>query len=175
MKSLPKGSSIPQNGCYPTRKEEPMTRASIRWWKAGDQGISRPAVGRRPGSSTSSSPSRATAASPPPHPEEGLQTPVPGPAPGYTPDVKAVLLYVGGGLRICSFLPELVAALKREGRSRSGQKRRSSFCRSARPGFCAPTGGKNRGQQAAQEAIDRIRKRLPFTLLGIDCDNDSLT
>lgn len=31
----------------------------------------------------------------------------------------------------------------------------------------------NRSQQAVKEAMDRIRKRLPFPLLGIDSDNDS--
>ena len=31
----------------------------------------------------------------------------------------------------------------------------------------------NRSQQAVKEAVDRIRSRLPFPLLGIDSDNDS--
>ena len=31
----------------------------------------------------------------------------------------------------------------------------------------------NRSQQAVKEAVDRIRKYLPFPLLGIDSDNDS--
>jgi len=31
----------------------------------------------------------------------------------------------------------------------------------------------NRGQKAVGEAIDRVRMRLPFPLLGLDCDNGS--
>jgi len=31
----------------------------------------------------------------------------------------------------------------------------------------------NRGQKAVVEAIDRVRMRLPFPLLGLDCDNGS--
>ncbi len=32
---------------------------------------------------------------------------------------------------------------------------------------------KNKGQQATVEAIEELRRRLPFPLLGIDCDNGS--
>lgn len=40
-------------------------------------------------------------------------------------------------------------------------------------GWCEPLALPNRSQQAVREAIDRMRQRLPFPLLGIDSDNDS--
>ncbi len=170
----------------------------------------------------------------------------------YTPDVKAALLEVWeacGGIcskRLAPFLPELVAALKREGvlklrpetekllvrmsaatidrllrthrlkrpRTRCTTKpgtllkhkipvRTFADWDEARPGFlemdlvahCGEsTAGEylhtlntvdmttrwcelevlpNRSQESVEEAVGRIRQRLPFPLLGIDCDNDS--
>jgi len=40
-------------------------------------------------------------------------------------------------------------------------------------GWCEPEAIPNRSQKAVEEAIDRMRKRMPFPLLGIDSDNDS--
>jgi hypothetical protein len=40
-------------------------------------------------------------------------------------------------------------------------------------GWCEPEVLANRSQQSVKEAVDRVRQRLPFPLLGIDSDNDS--
>lgn len=40
-------------------------------------------------------------------------------------------------------------------------------------GWCEPEALPNRSQHAVKEALDRMRKRMPFPLLGIDSDNDS--
>ncbi len=40
-------------------------------------------------------------------------------------------------------------------------------------GWCEPEALPNRSQQAVKEALDRMRRRMPFPLLGIDSDNDT--
>ncbi len=40
-------------------------------------------------------------------------------------------------------------------------------------GWCEPEALPNRSQHAVKEALDRMRKRMPFPLRGIDSDNDS--
>lgn len=40
-------------------------------------------------------------------------------------------------------------------------------------GWCEPEALPNRSQHAVEAALDRMRKRMPFPLLGVDSDNDS--
>lgn len=40
-------------------------------------------------------------------------------------------------------------------------------------GWCEPEALPNRSQHAVKEALDRMQKRMPFPLLGMDSDNDS--
>ena len=43
----------------------------------------------------------------------------------------------------------------------------------AATGWCEPEALPHRSQQAVKEALDRMRERMPFPLLGVDSDNDS--
>jgi hypothetical protein len=38
-------------------------------------------------------------------------------------------------------------------------------------GWCEPEVLANRSQQSVKEAVDRVRQRLPFPLLGIDSED----